>query len=414
MPSEAGVYLFEDLEGNVIYVGKALNLRERVKSYFRDYALFPKTRALVEQISKVRIIRALSEIESLLLEANLIQKYKPKYNVRFMDGKSYPFIKISIKDKYPKVLFARGIKDKNSLYFGPYPNVGIVRGVLKRVRRIFPYQSVLNHPKKPCLYFHLGLCPCPEVFEDKAYKRNIRYIVNFLKGNTKKVLKDLENEKKREVEKEEFEKAAICQKRINAIYQITNPVYKPLFYEVNPNLTSDIRENELVTLKDVLEKEGLNIKKPVKIECFDISNIGGKFATGSMVVFINGEKFSSGYRRFRVRIKTPKSNDYVMMAEVLKRRLNHPEWELPDLLIVDGGKGQVSTALKTLNEARLEVPVIGLAKRLESVVLPNFKQMTLNRRSPALQLIMRIRDEAHRFAITYHRKLRSNYFLETV
>lgn len=414
LPAASGVYLFEDSEGRVIYVGKANNLRERVKSYFRDYTLLPKTRALVGEATKVSFIEVLSEIESLLLEANLIQKYKPKYNVRFMDGKAYPFIRITIKDKYPKVLYSRRILDKRSSYFGPYPNIGTVRQILKTVRRIFPYQSVVNHPKRPCLYYHLGLCPCPEIFKDPLYKKNIKHIADFLEGKTKRVLKDLEKEKKILVENEEFEKADVLQKKINSIYQITKPVNQPYYYELNPNLIADIRRTELIKLKDVLTKEGLKIRLPKRIECFDISTIGGKFATGSMVVFISGEKTPAQYRRFRVRIKTPKSNDYLMMAEVIKRRFMHKEWGFPDLLVVDGGKGQVSTAIGVLKEVGLDVPVVGLAKRLESIITPDFKSVNLDRRSPALQLIMRIRDEAHRFAITYHRKLRSSYFLETV
>lgn len=331
-----------------------------------------------------------------------------------MDGKSYPFIRITIKEKYPKVLYARRIYDKNSLYFGPYPNIGVVRQILKTVRRIFPYQSTQSHPKRPCLYYHLGLCPCPEVFNDKTYRKNIRYIINFLRGKTKKVLLDLKKEREKYVLKEEFEKADLSQKKINAIFKITSPIYKPYYYEINPNLTSDIRENEINTLIDILNKEGLNLKFLKRVECFDISTIGGKFATGGMVVFINGEKRTSEYKRFRIRIKTPNSNDYIMMSEVIKRRLDHKEWDFPDLLIVDGGKGQVSIVLKTLKEKNLRIPVIGLAKRLESITLADFKQINLDHSSPALHLIMRIRDEAHRFAITYHRKLRANYLLKTV
>jgi excinuclease ABC subunit C len=414
LPTAPGVYIFEDREGSVIYVGKANNLRERVRSYFRDNSLFPKTSALVSQIEKVKFIKVLSEIESLLLEANLIQNHKPKYNVRFMDGKAYPFIKITVKEKYPAVIYSRHITDKKSLYFGPYPNIGTVRQILKTVRRIFPYKSSKSHPKKACLYYHLGLCPCPEVFGDGSYKKNIRHIANFLRGNTKKVVKDLEKEKEEFVKKEEFEKAGLVQKKINAIYEITNPINRPYYYEINPNLSSDIREKEVQDLKEVLAKQNIELSIPRRIECFDISNIGGKFATGSMVVFINGEKYTTGYRRFRVRVKTPKANDYLMMEEVLRRRLTHKEWDFPDLLIVDGGKGQVSTASKVLKDSGVNIPVIGLAKRLETIITPEFNQINLQRRSPALQLIMRVRDEAHRFAVTYHRKLRSNYLLETI
>lgn len=355
---------------------------------------------------KVKTIRVESEIESLLLEANLIQKYKPKYNVRFSDSKAYPLIKITIKDEFPKVLTARRVDDKRSIFFGPYPDVGSMRLVLKIARRIFPYQSVLNHPHRLCLYNHLGLCPCPEISNDTSYKKNIRHLVNFLKGNTKKVIKDLEKEKKEQVKKEEFEKAAKIQKKINAIGVITSRYYNPLDYEKNPNLRTDLRELELVELQKVLHSYGVKVKFPKRIECFDISLTSGKYAAGSMIVFTNAEANTSLYRRFKIRYAGVPS-DFAMIKEVLERRLDHPEWKFPDLIIVDGGKGQVSSALKALVEKELKIPVIGLAKREETIVTSDLKEINLSRRAPSLQLLQRIRDEAHRFAITYHRKLRS-------
>lgn len=414
MSQEPGVYLFLDAKGNVIYVGKAKNLRERVKSYFVNKDLGEKTKMLVSQISSLKTLKVFSEFESLLLEVNLIQKYKPKYNVRFMDGKAYPFIRITVKDDYPKVLVARRMEDKKSLYFGPFPNAGAMRSVLKILRRIFPYQSVINHQKKPCLYFHLGLCPCPEFFKDKNYKKNIRYIINFLYGKTVKVVKDLEKEREKYTKSEKFEKAAQAQKKISSIIQITTFFYQPNQYEENPNLTSDIREKELSSLREILNSKGLNVNKLTKIECYDISNLQGKFATGSLIAFIDGEKKSSLYRRFRIRLSNGKPNDFAMMSEVIKRRFTHKEWSFPDLLIVDGGKGQVSTAVSTLKQIGLHIPVIGLAKRLETIVTSDLQEVSLPRDSKALHLLMRIRDEAHRFAITYHKKLRGNYFLETV
>lgn len=412
MPSDPGVYFFKDNSGNVIYVGKAKNLKKRVSSYFSKQ-LGPKTQVLVSQIAKVKTIRVQSEIESLLLEANFIQKYMPKYNVRFADSKAYPLIRITIKDKYPKVLTARRIEDKGSIYFGPYPNVSAMRLVLKIARRIFPYQSVLNHPKKLCLYNHLGLCPCPNVLADKSYKKNIRHLINFLKGNARKVIKDLESEKKKLVNKEEFEKASDVQKKLDAIKLITSPYYKPLDYQENPNLTADLRREELMELMNILNFHGVSMKLLKKIECFDVSLLSGKYATGSMVVFLNGEKNSSMYRRFKIKYSGVPS-DFAMMEELLDRRLNHLDWELPNLLIVDGGKGQISSALKVLKRKQIEIPVIGLAKREEIIVTSDFTQIKLPRSSKALQLVQRIRDEAHRFAITYHRKLRDKAFLGEV
>lgn len=347
------------------------------------------------------------------MELNYIQKYKPKYNVRLADSKSYPLIEITLKDKYPKVLITRRAERKGSKYFGPYPNVGTMKSVLKIIRRIFPFQSVTNHPKKPCFYYHLGLCPCPEVFKDSTYGKNIRYIVNFLSGNTKKVINDLEKNKSIYIKEEKFEEASDMQKKIDSIKLVTSPFYKPFEYDENPNLRDDLRDMELKELEKVLNDNNVKVTYPAKIECFDISTISGKHATGSLVVFINGEKDGSLYRRFKIRY-TGVPSDFAMMEELIRRRLNHPEWNLPDLMIVDGGKGQVSSAIKVLIEKNINIPLIGLAKREETIITDKFIEIRLLRNSKALQLLQRLRDEAHRFAITYHRKLRTSHFFETI
>jgi len=416
LPTYSGVYLFLDKKNNVIYVGKAKNLKKRVSSYFSTKDLGEKIRILVSQIEKIKYQEVSSEIDAFLLEEKLIKKYKPKYNIKLIDDKAYPMVKITIKDDYPKVLIVRRRNDKNSIYFGPFPNAALaLRTVLKTIRRIFPYQSVLNHDKKICLYNHLGLCPCPPVFAgiefQKEYKANVRHIIDFLNGNTKKIIQDLENERDILSQNEKFEKAELTQNKIKAIELITGPFYKTKFDpEINPNLTDDLREKELTELANVLQKNNIPIKNPDRIECFDISNISGTNSVGSMVTFINGEKDSDWYRKFKVRsLNTP--NDFAMMEEVLSRRLKHPEWPFPDLLIVDGGKGQVSTAVKVMQNLKLNIPIIGLAKREETIVTSNLQEISLNKNAPALKLLMRIRDEAHRFAITYHRKLRSKTFL---
>lgn len=368
---------------------------------------------MVSQIKQIRTIIVSSEIEALLLEANYIKKHKPKYNIRLIDGKNYPLIRISI-EKYPKILVARRTDDKKSVYFGPFPNATAMKLVLKTIRKIFPYQSVTNHAKKICLYYHLGLCPCPPVFASdefqKEYKKTIRHIVDFLNGNTKKIIRDLIKERGALSKNEEFEKANILQNKINAIEVITGPFYKNVFdLDVNPNFLQDLRKKEISDLKEILNKNNVRVINLKRIECFDISNISGTNATGSLVVFTNGEKDSGWYRRFRIRLnKGP--DDFAMIQEVLKRRLNHPEWPYPDLIIVDGGKGQVASALKVLTIKQFNnimIPVIGLAKREEIIITSSFKEIVLPKDSDALKLIMRIRDEAHRFAITYHRKLRS-------
>jgi len=329
-------------------------------------------------------------------------------------------IRITIKDKFPKVLIARRRDDNpsagDSIYFGPFPNAaGALRSVLKTIRRIFPYQSVPNHAKRICLYYHLGLCPCPPMFDSeelrKEYKKTIRHIINFLQGNTKKIIKDLKKERDLLSWIEKFEKANLLQNKINAIELITGPFYnRGLDLNINPNLTDDLREKEINDLINILNNNNVPVKSLEKIECFDISNTSGTNATGSMVTFTNGEKNSSFYRKFRIReMNTP--NDFAMMEQVLQRRMKHNEWPYPDLIIIDGGKGQISSAKKALEQIRVKIPLIGLAKREETIITSDFRKIRLPKDSSALLLVMKIRDEAHRFAITYHRKLRSKSFL---
>ncbi len=394
-------------------MGKAIDVRSRVSSYFAKSADLPiKTQQLIEQVETIETIEVASEVEALLLEANLIKKHLPKYNTRLTDGKSYPYIRITIKDEYPKILISRNDIDKKSIYFGPFPSTQAMRSVLRIIRKIFPYQNVNNHANRACLYYHLGLCPCPSVFKDKTYKKNVKRIIKFLSGDSKKLIKELKIERDDEAKKEEFEKAAFLQKKIDYIVLVTSPIYKPFEYENNPDLKTEVLNSEMNILKETLNSNGLNIESLRRIECFDISNISGKHATGSMVVFINGDKDTSLYRRFKLkRDYKDKPNDFGMMYEVISRRLTHSEWESPDLIVVDGGKGQVTSALKALRDQDKNIPLVGLAKREETIITPDLKEVSLPRSSKGLHLVMKIRDEAHRFAITYHRKLRSKYLL---
>lgn len=411
LPHVPGVYEFLNANGEILYVGKAKDLHDRVSSYFRNPSvLIGKTRALVEQVTTIRITRVESELESLLLEAALIKKNTPKYNIRLVDGKSYPLIRVTYKAEYPAVLTARQTDDKNSLYFGPYPSATSMHRVLRLLRKIFPYQSVLNHAKKKCLYNHLGLCPCPPTFttdeERVAYKKTIRHIIGFLEGKSKSVITSLEKERDAYAKEEAFEKAEEIQKQLEAIARVTEPFTNPFEYVTNPNLREDVREKEMHDLQRVLAEHGVTIALPKRIECYDNSNIQGTNPTSSMVVLTNGEIDTSQYRKFKVRtVSGP--NDFATMQEVLSRRFTHTEWPYPDLLIVDGGKGQVSSAKKVLEQLQLFVPLVGLAKREETIITSDLQEIKLPKSAPSLQLVMRIRDEAHRFAITFHKKLRS-------
>lgn len=379
-----------------------------------------KTKLLVAEINGIKIVRVESELEALLLEAYYIKKYRPHYNIRLTDDKSYPLIKITPKAEYPSVLYARRMDDLKALFFGPFPSPQDVRRVLRVLRKIFPFQSVVNHAKRPCLYYHLGLCPCLPAFDTlenrKTYQANLKKLVAILEGRSRSVQKTLEKERAEYVKSERFEDASRVTEQLAALEFITKPHHVPFEYETNPNLRDDLRQNELSLLQEALNKHGLRVERLKRIECYDISNTQGTNATGSLVVLTAGEIDKSQYRRFKIK-KDGSPNDFAMMEEMLTRRIKHPGWAEPDLIIVDGGKGQVTAAQRAFAATGKTYPLIGLAKRLETIILPGangeFQEVNLDHSSPALQLLQRIRNEAHRFAITYHKNIRSKKALET-
>lgn len=415
LPKSCGVYLFLDASGQVIYIGKAVDLRSRVSSYFASRArLGPKTRALVSRIDRVKTIKVGSELEALLLEARLVKHFKPRFNVELKDGKSYPFIKVT-REKVPKVGLTREVKNDGARYFGPFPDVSAVRRALKLLRKMFPFRTCARLPQKPCLYFHLDLClaPCTRGDVYRDCRRNIRYLLMFLRGKKRRVLKELEQEMQERIRLEDFESAQAIRSQIENIKYITQPTRPPKDYIENPNLLEDQRWEEMESLRRVLGvRYPLSAIRYHMIEAFDVSSISGKQAVGSMTVFVNGEPEKSSYRRFKIRMKE-RPDDTAMLGEVLRRRFKHAEWPKPDLVVVDGGAGQLGVATKVLKEVDLNIPVIGLAKKQEEVYIPKnekrrakSKKLRLPKNSPALHLIQRIRDEAHRFALAYHRKLR--------
>lgn len=411
--------MFLGENGKILYVGKAKDLRKRVSSYFSSNALDAKTIHLVNEIKDIEHVRVSSEIEAFLLEAVLIKKYKPFYNIKLSDDKSYPYIQIVVNGN-PYVSITRKNDDDSALSFGPYTDMASLKQVLKLLRRIFPFQSVKNHPKRKCLYYHIGLCPCiptnPDGIND--YKKSLKKMAKFLMGEKENVIKDLQRDQKEYVKREEFEKAGEIQKKIDRINFITTPTYQPFSYLEKPDFYYERIKNELSSLNDVLKNYYSSLNGLTRIECYDISNIQGKFATGSMVVFVNGEEAKKEYRRFRVKTKdTP--DDFQMMREVLSRRLGRDSWPEASLWVIDGGKGQVGAALQVLAARSKTIPVIGLAKREETIIVPmhkstggvEFEEIKLAHSTPGINLLRRIRDEAHRFAITYHRLLRKKNFL---
>lgn len=414
LPQTPGVYIYRDAEGKVIYVGKSVNLRSRVSSYFRPPdKLLPKTAKLVTEILKIEYIEVETEVESLLLEANLIKKYLPKYNIVVKDDKSPLYIKIDYSQPVPKVLAVRKPKTKpkrGDYIFGPYPSSKTVSSFLKNIRRVIPF-CTHSQDKRPCLYVHLNLCPDPYRSEENRlkYRKDLKILIKFLSGKYRKLINDLNKQMLEASKKEQFEEALSLKRQIDGLSYVTQKVRYPDEYLKSPNLLSDLNLQKIKTLKLVLNLP----RTPKRIECYDISNFQGSNATGSMVVMTNGAPDKSQYRRFRIKTKnTP--DDFAMHREMLTRRLKN-DWPLPDLFIIDGGKGQVSTAFGVLQENSIDIPLAGLAKRLEEIFLPNEpKPILLERSSPALLLLQQIRDESHRFAITYHRKLRQKKQFESI
>ena len=401
-----GVYLLRNKEREIIYVGKALNLKNRLKTYQRPTSDLRVNR-LIESIFEVDTIEVNAEIEALILEANLIKKYKPEFNVQLKDDKDYLYI-IFTKDKFPKVLPARRkrIVDAKE-YFGPFPSATTVRRTLKVIRRIFPF-STCKPSSRVCLHYHLGLCPgvCVGKINARDYKKSIKNLRLFLRGERQKVIYDLERDMKIASKKLKFEEAQEIRKRLDGINYIIQPRGDVIKYMEDPEYIRLQHKEDLEELKSAL-----NLKKiPGRIEGYDISNIHGDYATGSMVVITEGEIDKSEYRKFKIKRVTGIS-DTAMMKEVISRRFKN-SWRLPDLIVVDGGKGQLSSCLAAQKESKLNIPCIGLAKRLEQIYIPgNEKPLRLPRDSKALHLVQRLRDEAHRFAISYHRNLRGRQLL---
>lgn len=405
LPENSGVYIFKDASFVPIYIGKASNIKKRVKNHFDLRSSDPKEILLIDRVKNIESIKVDSEIEALILEAHLIKRYRPVFNSRLKDDKDYLYIKIT-NEPFPKVLAARKRGLKNTIdFFGPFPSASRVRTTLKTLRRIFPYSNCKPNQKRPCLHYHIGLCPgvCAGLITKGQYRSNIKKISLFLKGEKDKVLNTLEKELKGATKKLEFETASHIKNQLESINYITKPVRTFEYLDLD---IEEIKKEELATLAKTLDIP----RSPKRIECYDISNIGGKDATGSMVVFNDGVADHDQYRRFKIK-QVEGINDPAMLSEVLARRLQN-DWLRPDLIVIDGGRGQLNAALGVITRFKLSIPVISLAKRLEEIYTPDKKEpLRLSRNNSALKLIQRVRDEAHRFAISYHRKLRSKRFL---
>jgi excinuclease ABC subunit C len=535
IPRSPGVYLFTDKNKKVIYVGKARILRTRVRSYFQSGRIDDaKSRRLQSRIRNVETIVADSEIEALILEANLIKEYKPRYNVNLKDDKSFPYIRVT-NEKFPRIFPTRKIIKDGSKYFGPYTDVGSMRSLLKTIKRIFPIRSCnLNLTEeniktgkfKVCLNYHIKKCmgPCEGLIDEEEYSQIVKNIIDFINGRDRIVVEELIQKMDKYAELMQFEQAARIRDQIQAIKDfqykqkvitpeeidrdlfvayaedndacgvvfkvrqgrvigrqhfyldgvegetldrilshlliryymhvdfIPNEIYVPIPLEDGANIEqwlSDrtkskvqvaspqrgekakllkmayqnakllLQELKLQKMKDknfiphsikALQRD-LRLKNPpMRIEAFDISNIHGTDATASLVTFMNGQPHKSDYRHFKIRNKsTP--DDFAMMAEAIERRYSRQLKEnksLPDLILIDGGKGQLSAASEVLTKLNLnDQPIIALAKRLDEVFIPGVSEaQNIPKTSSGLRLLQQIRDEAHRFAVEHHRKLR--------
>lgn len=409
LPARPGVYLFYNKKGKIIYVGKAGNLKSRVRQYWqKSVTPSPAKFSMMKKVEKIKIEVCDSEIEALLLEANLIKKYQPEYNVIMKDDKSFVYIKVTTEDEWPTVITTRQIA-ADGKYFGPFTAGTPVRETLKLLGKIYPIRRCKMEENKTCLFGRLGRCPCNGQVTKDEYKLMIKEIIMFFEGKKKTILMNIKKEL-RELSKRKKKDAKVLERIEKLKWKVIN-LKKVLAHKHVLGLDDKIE----VDLTELARE--LSLKKvPERIEGYDISNIYGQSAVGAMVVFNNGIPNKSQYRKFK--IKTVKGIDDVgMLREIFTRRLKRAEpslksgskdeWPLPDLIIVDGGKGQLNAAVEILKEHKLKIPVISLAKRLEEVYVPGeIKARVLTRNSPALHLVQRVRDEAHRFAISYHRLLR--------
>lgn len=425
LPARPGVYFHKDKTGQIIYVGKAAVLRNRVRQYFqKSRNRDPKTDLLVSEIEDTDWQVVDSEIEALFLEAELIRRYMPRYNILLRDDKSQSYVRIDFKNDFPSVTTTRRPLDDGATYYGPFLSTIALRRALKYLRSVFPYSIHTVLPKRACLQYHLGLCPGPETGEldSKAYKTNLKRLVQVLQGKKKTIITELEKDMKAASTEKNFELAAKIRDQVHSLKELDRRI---IFSD--KEFMDLSKDHALIELTELL---GL-AKVPKRIEGFDISHMSGTDTVASMVVFTNGVADKANYRKFKSRV--PGNDDFAHMRETMTRRFsdkNIKQWGVPELLLIDGGKGQLAAALEVIAEKQLKLPVIGIAKKHEEIVVKNDWPMTdlqpeiilklrgfsqesegftlvdLPNSSNTVKLLQRIRDESHRFAVSYHSVLK--------
>ncbi len=421
LPIKPGVYFHKDKTGEIIYVGKAAVLKNRVRQYFQNTrSKDVKTFALVAEITDTDWVETESEIDALFLEAEMVKRYMPRYNILLRDDKSLIFVRIDMKSKWPYVSFTRNPADDGAEYFGPYYNAFAVKKALRYLRRVFPYYTKAPNSasiNKIDLDVHLGLSPADMTVDE--YRANLRKLISYINGNRKTITKDIEKEMKKAAKSHDFEMAASFRNKLRNIRELQGRI---MFGDKE---FLDISKD--VALSDLTDLLGL-ASVPYRIEGFDISHTSGTNVVASMVVFRNGVSDRNEYRKFKTRIE--QNNDFFNMNETIIRRLsekNIKSWGKPDLVLIDGGKGQLDAALQARNKCgRKDIPFIGLAKREEQIVVidtninkrklaeldgyltvtDGFMLINLPNSTHIIKLLQRIRDESHRFAVSYHTVLK--------
>lgn len=447
LPRSPGVYFHKSGSGEIIYVGKAAILKNRVRQYFQSTRdMDVKTRALVEEIDDTDWVETESELDALFLESEMVKRYMPRYNILLRDDKSQTFVRIDMKSTWPTVGFTRNPSDDGAEYFGPYYSGFAVKKALRYLRRIFPYYT--KPPKdgeRPDLDSHIGLSPRPGTTSEE-YKAVLRQLIRYIQGGRKSLTREIEKQMRMFAKLHDFENAALYRNKLADLKSLQQKIMfgDREFLDIS-------KDRALSGLVELLSLP----KLPARIEGFDVSHMGGKNVVSSMVVFTNGVSDRANYRKFK--ISRQQNDDYFSMYETILRRMsekNRTSWGMPDLIIVDGGKGQLDAAVKALRESEISVPVIGIAKREEEIILhpvnshvdaltlqklirtptddivvsPSGDYLVLNLHPGQLnasshsknlrgsnhlskytditKLFQRIRDESHRFAISYHTVLK--------
>lgn len=424
LPHACGVYIMRDAGLEVLYVGKAKDLAARVAQYFNPRKPDLKNQVLAPLVRSIDYIHCASEREALLWERRLIRKHQPFFNSMWKDDKSYPLVRLSLGEDFPRLSIARKRRRDGAAYFGPYPKAAGVRGLLRGLwkRGLFPLRPCsfdfsrerpLEERKiKSCLYYHTRECPAPCAgrISHADYRRIAEDAALFFSGRWARLRRDFERKMRSASKALRFEEAAACRDHVHALSHMAERVR---YQELRPQkLAARLGASSAVTdLQSALELE----RPPHHIECVDISHLFGRGTVGSLVCFAGGEPNKGHYRRYRVR-SVSWIDDFAAMAEIVSRRcrgLQERGEPLPDLLLVDGGKGQLSAAGKALAKLGARLPLAALAKREEEVFVPGRgRPFRLDRGRPALALLQRLRDEAHRFAVNYHRLLRKKELLD--